>query len=326
MEDVIIIGAGPCGLSTAIELKKAGFHPLILEKGCITNSIYHFPLGMSFFSSPDKIEIGDVPFPTIHEKPTRTEGLTYYRRLVEHFDLRVYPYHPVDRIHVSPHHFEVWSAYRGNRQIFHSKYLVIATGYYGKPNLLHVPGEDLPHVYHYFREAHPYAGRDVVIIGGKNSAVDAALELSYVRANVTMIYRRSAFQYSVKSWVKPLIEAAIERGRVKMLWDTEVVEIQENGVIVRQKDKDRTRKIPAEFVFAMTGYRPDIVLLQSAGVQFEEGSTVPVFSETMETSVPNLYVAGVVICGDQTSKVFIENGRLHGKQIVQGIQQKEQAE
>jgi thioredoxin reductase (NADPH) len=321
MEDVIIIGAGPCGLSTAIELKKAGFNPLILEKGCITNSIYHFPLGMTFFSSPDRIEIGDVPFPTIHEKPTRAEGLTYYRRLVEHFQLRINQYQPVNHVKVGPYHFEVWSTYRGKKKIFHSKYLVIATGYYGKPNLLNIPGENFPHVYHYFREAHPYAGRNVVVIGGKNSAVDTALELSYVRAKVTMIYRQSSFQPSVKSWVKPLIEAAIQNGRVNMYWETEVEEIKEDAVIVRHESEKM--KIPTEFVFAMTGYRPDASLLQGAGVQFQSGSTVPIFSESMETTVPNLYVAGVVICGEETSKVFIENGRLHGKHIVQSIKQKE---
>nr|WP_028775745.1 YpdA family putative bacillithiol disulfide reductase [Shimazuella kribbensis] len=321
MEDVIIIGAGPCGLSTAIELKKTGYNPLILEKGCIANSIYHFPLGMTFFSSPDKIEIGDVPFPTVHEKPTRQEGLTYYRRLSEHFQLRIHPYQPVDCIKVSPQHFEVWTTYRGKKQIFHSKNLVVSTGYYGKANLLNIPGEGLPHVNHYFREAHPYAGRNVVVIGGKNSAVDIALELSYVRAKVTMVYRKSTFQSSVKAWVKPLIESAIASGKVKMFWQTEVDEITEDEVLVHQQGEKF--QIPAEFVFAMTGYRPDVTLLQRAGVQFHPQSTVPIFSESMETTVPNLYVAGVVICGDETSKVFIENGRLHGKKIAKAIKQRE---
>jgi thioredoxin reductase (NADPH) len=321
MEDVIIIGAGPCGLSTAIELKKVGFNPLILEKGCIVNSIYHFPLGMTFFSSPDKIEIGDIPFPTVHEKPTRAEGLTYYRRLVEHFGLRIHQYQPVEKIKVGSDHFEIWTTYRSQKQIFHSKYVVVATGYYGKANLLDVPGENLPHVKHYFREAHPYAGRNVVVIGGKNSAIDTALELSYVHANVTMIYRQSAFQPSVKSWVKPLIESAIKNDKVKIFWDTTVDEIKDDSVIVHQKG--RKIKIPTEFVFAMTGYRPDVTLLQSAGVQFQKESTVPIYSESMETTISNLYVAGVVICGNETSKVFIENGRLHGKQIAQGILQKE---
>jgi thioredoxin reductase (NADPH) len=319
MEDIIVIGAGPCGLSTAIELKKAGYNPLILEKGCIVNSIYHFPLGMTFFSSPDKIEIGDVPFPTINEKPTRTEGLTYYRRLAEHFQLRIHQYQPVDQIKVGYQHFEVWTNYRGKKQIFHAKHLVVATGYYGKANLLNIPGEGLPHVHHYFREAHPYAGRNVVVIGGKNSAIDTALELSYVRANVTMIYRQSSFQSSVKAWVKPLIDSAISSGKVKMYWQTQVEEITEDAVLVNQKGKKI--QIPAEFVFAMTGYRPDTKLLQSAGVAFHPQSNVPIYSEWMETSVPNLYVAGVVICGEETSKVFIENGRLHGKKIAKAINQ-----
>jgi thioredoxin reductase (NADPH) len=323
MEDIIIIGAGPCGLSVAIELKKLGYNPLLIEKGCIVHSIYNFPLGMTFFSSPDKIEIGDIPFPTINEKPTRSEGLTYYRRLAEYFQLRIRPYQPVDEIKVSNDHFEVWTTYRGKKQIFHSKYVIVATGYYGKPNMLGIQGEDLPHVHHYFREAHPYAGRDVVVIGGKNSAVDTALELSYVNANVTMVYRQSAFQPSVKAWVKPLIESAITGGKVQMFWQSYVETIYENAVVVNQLG--RKRKIPAEFVFAMTGYRPDITLLENAGVQFKPNTTVPIYSRSMETTIPNLYVAGVVISGDQTSKVFIENGKLHGKEIAQHIHQKEYA-
>lgn len=319
MEDIIIIGAGPCGLSTAIELKKAGFNPLILEKGCIVNSIYHFPLDMTFFSSPDKIEIGNIPFPTIHEKPTRSEGLTYYRRLVEHFGLRVKQYQPVENIRVGSDRFEVWTKYRGQKQLFHAKYVVVATGYYGKVNKLGIPGEDQSHVYHYFKEAHPYAGREVVVIGGKNSAIDTALELSYVNAKVTMVYRRSQFSNSVKLWVKPLIESAILSGKVKMYWETDVKEITDHAVIVSQQGKRFS--IPAEFVFAMTGYRPDVALLRQAGVEFQPNSTVPIYSESMETTVPRLFVAGVVISGDKTSDVFIENGRWHGHAIAKAIAQ-----
>ncbi len=317
MEDVIIIGAGPCGLSTAIELKKAGFNPLLLDKGCIVNSIFHFPLGMTFFSSPENIEIGDVPFPTIHEKPTRSEGLTYFRRLTEHFELRIRQYEPVLSVSPQAGKFIVHTEVNGQAKQYTAKYVVIATGYYGKSNKLNVPGEDLPHVSHYFREAHPYAARNVVVIGGKNSAIDAALELSYVRANVTMIYRKKAFSASVKAWVKPLIESAILNGKVKMMWETDIVEFHENSIVVSQNGI--FQEVPTDAVFAMTGYRPDVTLLQEAGIQFQADTTVPIHSELMETTVSGLYVAGVVICGNKTSDVFIENGRLHGKIIAQAI-------
>jgi thioredoxin reductase (NADPH) len=317
MEDVIIIGAGPCGLSTAIELKKIGLNPLILEKGCIVNSIYHFPLAMTFFSSPDRIEIGDIPFPTVHEKPSRTEGLIYYRRLTEHFQIRINQYEHVTNVIPETGTFKVHTLYRGEQKVYHAHYVVIATGYYGKVNHMGIPGEDLPHVAHYFREAHPYAGSNVVVIGGKNSAIDTALELSYVRAKVTMVYRQAAFRRSVKSWVKPLIESAIDNGKVKMMWETEVGEIREHSVRVYQHGMEH--EIPAEFVFAMTGYCPDVTLLQQAGVKFQPNSIVPIYSESMETTVPGLYVAGVVISGEETSKVFIENGRLHGKAIAKEI-------
>jgi thioredoxin reductase (NADPH) len=318
MEDVIIIGAGPCGLSTAIELKKIGLNPLILEKGCIVNSIYHFPLAMTFFSSPDRIEIGDIPFPTVHEKPTRTEGLIYYRRLVEHFQIRINQYEQVTNVIPETGTFKVHTLYRGEQKVYHAHHVVIATGYYGKVNHIGIPGEDLPHVAHYFREAHPYAGSNVVVIGGKNSAIDTALELSYVRANVTMVYRQAAFRRSVKSWVKPLIESAIDNEKVKMMWETEIREIHEHSVRVFQHGVEH--EIPAEFVFAMTGYCPDVTLLQQAGVEFQPDSIVPIYSESMETTVPGLYVAGVVISGEETSKVFIENGRLHGKTIAKEIE------
>lgn len=317
MEDVIIIGAGPCGLSTAIELKKVGFNPLILDKGCIVNSIYHFPLGMTFFSSPDKIEIGDVPFPTIHEKPTRAEGLTYYRRLVEHFQLRVNQYVLVKKITKEKDLFVINAEARGQEKTYTTPYVIIATGYYGTANKMGVPGEEFPHVSHYFHDAHPFADQDVVVIGGKNSAIDVALELSYVKARVTMVYRKKAFSQSVKSWVKPLIESAIQSGKVKMMWETEIEEIKENSVRVKQKQE--IHEIPAEVVFAMTGYRPDVTLLQEAGVKFQPNFLVPLYSESMETTVPGLFVAGVVITGDKTSDVFIENGRHHGKLIAKAL-------
>ncbi len=322
MEEVIIIGAGPCGISAAIECKKQGIEPLIIEKGCIGNSIYHYPTGMTFFSSPENIEIGDLPFTTIQDKPTRLEALKYYQKVAKWYQLKIHTYEKVIDLKKVPVGFLVDTETREGRKTYEAKQVIIATGYYDNPNLMGVPGEELPHVFHYFKDGYPYAGHPVVVIGGRNSAVDAALELQLAGADVTMVYRRDAFSDSVKSWVKPVIEAAIEKKRIKMIWNAEVVEIKNRSVIVDVHGEQK--EIPADFVFAMTGYRPDLSLLQKVGVEMDAETHVPVCSDEMETNVSGLYLAGVVVTGNDSGKIFIENGRFHGRTIAQAIRQKQE--
>lgn len=323
MADVLIIGAGPCGISAAIECKRAGLEPLIIEKGCIVNSIYHFPLKMTFFSTPEKIEIAGIPFPSVHERPTREEALHYYRKLVRYFDLPVRTYEKVVQIKRTETGFEVISESRLGKRTYQAPYVIVATGYYDNPNWMKIPGEELPHVYHYFQDAHPFSEQKVVVIGGRNSAIDVALELQRVGADVTMVYRRNAFHESVKAWIKPVIESAIQNGRVKMKWNSQVKEIRPDCVIIERDGM--IEEIPADAVFAMTGYRPDLFLLEQAGAEIDPQTLVPVYSESMETTVPGLYLAGVVATGKDSTKIFIENGRFHGEKIVADILRKQKS-
>ncbi|SFJ57384.1 thioredoxin reductase (NADPH) [Thermoflavimicrobium dichotomicum] len=320
MEEAIIIGAGPCGISAAVELKKRGIEPLVIEKGCIANSIYHYPVGMTFFSSPENIEIGDVPFVTINEKPTRHEALKYYRKVVQLYDVKVHTYERVTQIQKADPGFLVYTETREGKKIYETPYVILSTGYYDQPNLLNIPGEDLPHVFHYFKDGHPYAGHEVVVIGGRNSAIDAALELYQAGANVTMVYRKASFHPSVKAWVKPVIEAAIEKERIRMIWETEVMEIKPRSVVIDTKGV--RSEIPADFVFAMTGYRPDLTMAKELGAEIDPKTHVPICSEAMETTVPGLYLAGVIATGHDATKIFIENGRFHGQMIAEDIKQK----
>jgi thioredoxin reductase (NADPH) len=318
--DVLIIGAGPCGISAAIECKRAGLEPLIIEKGCIVNSIYHFPMKMTFFSTPEKIELAGIPFPSVHERPTREEALEYYRKLVHYFDLKVRTYEKVVQITRTDPGFEVVTESRLGKRTYQAPYVVVATGYYDNPNRMNIPGEDLPHVYHYFQDAHPFSEQKVVVIGGRNSAIDVALEMQRVGADVTMVYRRGSFHDSVKAWVRPVIESAIHHGRVKMKWNSQVKEIRPDCVVIEQEG--RIEEIPADAVFAMTGYRPDLSLLEQAGAKIDPKTLVPVYSESMETTVPGLYLAGVVASGNDSTRIFIENGRFHGEMIVKDILRK----
>lgn len=320
MEEVLIVGAGPCGISTAIECKQRGLRPIIIEKGSIVNTIYSYPLSMTFFSSADKIEIGNVPFTTIHERPTREEALVYYRNLIEHFGIRVHTYERVTQIQHHEEGFLVFTKNARESKQYQCKYLVIATGYYDQPHYMKVPGEDLPHVHHYFYDAHPYTGKQVVVIGGRHSAIHAALQLQQAKANVTMVYRRDRFDSSIKPWIRPLIEGAIKHERIKMHWNSTVTEIQPDFVTIQEEET--TRKIPADTVFAMTGYRPDYMFFKELGAQIDEEKIVPVYNESMETTIPNLYLAGVVATGKDPTKIFIENGRYHGQKIAEDILRK----
>jgi thioredoxin reductase (NADPH) len=319
MYDPIIVGAGPCGLSAAIEAKKRGMNPLVIEKGCLVNSIYHFPTNMQFFSTPELLEIGGIPFVTAGEKPVRTEALNYYRAVTKKYALKVHTYEKVIRAEKTEDGFSVFTETRdGGENRYQAPHLVIATGYYDNPNRMDIPGEDLPKVHHYFREAHPYADMEVLVIGGKNSAVEAALELHRVGARVTMAYRRGAFTESVKAWVKPVIESAINKGWVRMYWNTEVKEIHPDYVVLEQEGRAFT--LPNDVVFAMTGYRPDFSMLRRLGVSIDPQTGAPVHDpDTMETNVSGLYIAGVIAAGHDANSIFIENGRFHGERIARHL-------
>ncbi|MCS7020099.1 MAG: YpdA family putative bacillithiol disulfide reductase [Cytophagales bacterium] len=315
MLDVLIIGAGPIGLACGIAAQKRGLNYLIVEKGCLVNAIYHYPANMTFFSTADRLEIGDVPFVAHGDKPTRREALDYYRRVALAFRLQVRLYEEVLTITRHP---------SGNFQVKTSKtehfarHLVFATGFYGLPNLLNVPGEDLPKVRHYYDEAHPYAFQKIAVVGAANSAVDVALETWRRGAEVTMIIRSGEIRPSVKYWVKPDIENRIKEGSIKAYFHSQIVAIRPDEIDVQTPDGLLT--LPNDFVLAMTGYRPDFRLLQMAGVALQGDKHAPVYHpETHETNVKGVYVAGVVCGGMETNKWFIENSREHAEKIMQHI-------
>lgn len=321
MEDVIVIGAGPCGLSTAIELKKRGLTPLVIEKGSIVNSVYHFPTFMQFFSTPELLEIGGLPFVTAGEKPSRHEALKYFRAAVKAFDLQVNTYEQVVGIDREADGFVVHTEKQGVAHTYRSSNVVVATGYYDSPNKLGVPGEELPKVHHYYKEGHPYAGLEVLVIGGKNSAVDAAMDLYQAGARVTMAYRREAFTKSVKPWVKPVIESAINKGWITMHWNTVLKKIAPEHVLLEKEGKPI--ELPNHTVFAMTGYHPQTEVLNRLGVSIDADTGAPVHdADTMATEVPGLYIAGVIAAGYDANSIFIENGRFHGGKIAAHIQQR----
>ncbi len=322
-EKVIIVGAGPCGMSCAIELKKKGIDPLLIEKGNVANSIYHYPTHQTFFSSSDKLEIGGIPFITEKQKPVRMQALTYYRTVAERTALRVQAYEQVIKVEKEGNHFQLHTIKQsGKKDSYQADKVVIATGYYDHPNLLHIPGESLPKVMHYFKEGHPYYKKNVVIIGGKNSAVDAALELHKAGANITVIYRGSTYSKSIKPWILPDFDSLVEKGIITMEFGSHVTKITEDHVYF--ETKGTTKSIPNDFVFAMTGYRPDVDFLRAAGVQINPENGKPYYDdESYETNVSGLYIAGVIAAGFNNNKIFIENGRFHGEAIAKAIEHRE---
>lgn len=317
--DLICIGAGPTGLACAIEAKRAGLRPLVIDKGCLCNSLFHYPVNMSFFTTPERMEIGDLPMTISGGKPTRSEAIKYYRRAVEHYGIETQLYEFVEGISGHKDNFQVRTKDgAGKAQNYHGKKIVIATGYYDRPNPLGIPGENLPHVSHYFAEPHPYWNRDVVVIGGKNSAAEAALDLFRAGARVTLVYRGAEMGKSLKFWVKPDIENRIRAGEIRGLLHTQVTRIEPGRIFVKNGAAEES--VAAFHVFAMTGYHPDFEFLERQGIRLDAETRRPACDpQTLESNVPGIYLAGVVVGGRNTSEIFIENGRFHGRQIIAAI-------
>ncbi|EGA89622.1 hypothetical protein GPDM_10005 [Planococcus donghaensis MPA1U2] len=315
--DALIIGGGPCGLSAAIELKKRGLKTIVIEKGNIVNAIFNYPTHQTFFSTSEKLSIGDVPFIIEGRKPKRNQALVYYREVVKRSGIQVRPFETVEKVEKDDL-FQVTTS-KGQYQ---AKYVVAATGYYDQPNKLEVEGANLPKVMHYFKEAHPYFDQDVLVIGGKNSAVDAALALHKAGSRVTVSYHGTSYSKSIKPWILPEFDGLVRNGEITMLFDSMVDRITENRVELTVNDQKET--IPNQFVFAMIGYHPDHQFLTSMGISIDQVSGRPTFDEqTMETNVDDLYIAGVIAAGNNANEIFIENGRFHGQQIAEAIAKKE---
>ena len=381
--DVICIGAGPTGLACAIEAKRAGLRPLVIDKGVLCNSLYRYPVNMVFFTTPELLEIGDLPFVSTTEKPTRVEALKYYRKCVEHYDLELRLGEAVTRVDGADGDFRVHTRTSAanddpvverqkgvssreshgdqelsrankstpllaNEKVYAARKLIVATGYYDLPNRLGVPGEDLPNVSHYYTEPHPFWRQEVVVIGGKNSAAEAALDLYRSGARVTLVHRRAELGSTIKYWVRPDIENRIKSRQITALFNTHVVLIEPGAVHVagpsagesadpirigvpsEQRErgispnlspvKNVERILPAVHVFALTGYHPDFDFLRQLGVKLDPQTNKPALDpRTLESNIPGLYLAGVVIGGNHTSEIFIENGRFHGKQIIAAL-------
>ena len=317
--DLICIGAGPTGLACAIEAKRAGLHALVIDKGCLCNSLYHYPVNMVFFTTPELLEIGDLPLTTPSEKPTRAEALKYYRKCAEHYALELRLGQRVEKVEGGDGRFRVRTRdEQGTTAQFECKKIVVATGYYDLPNRLAIAGEDLPHVSHYYTEPHPFWHQEVVVIGGKNSAAEAALDLYRSGAHVTLVHRRAELGSTIKYWVRPDIENRIKAGQIRALFETKVERIERGLVWVSNHAGEYS--LPAVQVFALTGYHPDFEFLRSLGVSLDPATNKPNMDpQTHESNVPGLFLAGVVIGGNQTSEIFIENGRFHGKQIVAAL-------
>lgn len=313
--DLIIIGAGPIGLACGIEAKKAGLSYIIIEKGMLVNSLYNYPSNMLFFSTSEKLEIGNVPFISNNPKPTRAEALEYYRRVCTSWGLHVNLYEKIESISKVEHQFVV----RSTKNEYRAKAVVLALGFYDLPYLLNVPGEDLPKVKHYYDEPHPYFKQKVMVVGAANSAVDVALETWRKGAEVTMVVREPAIRESVKYWVKPDIENRIKEGSIKAFFNSEILEITPSHAKIQTPDGQLA--LENDFVLAMTGYQPPFDFMKAAGVKFQQDEYhTPVYNpETMESNVPNLYLAGVVCGGFKTNKWFIENSRVHAEMIVRNF-------
>lgn len=317
--DALVVGAGPTGLACGIELQQRGLKSVLIEKGCVVNSIYNYPTSLVFFTTPELLEIGNIPMTSIGEKPVRVEALKYYRRVADHYKLDIHQYERVDSITGEDGDFEVCTTDRlGRPGVYFAKQIVLATGYYDIPNLLGVPGENLDKVMHYYKEAHPYYNQDVLVIGAKNSAAIAALELHWYQARVTLVHRGPGISDSVKYWIKPNIENRVKSGEIKAYFHSHVLEIRPESVLLATPDGKVT--IKNDFVFALTGYSPDLPFLNALGIALDPKTLRPRTNpKTLESERQGIYLAGVIVAGMHTNEIFIENGRFHGKLIAEGI-------
>ncbi|MCC7153202.1 MAG: YpdA family putative bacillithiol disulfide reductase [Bryobacterales bacterium] len=320
--DAIIAGAGPTGLACGIELKRRGLNAVLFDKGCLTNSLYNYPTQMVFFTTPELLEIGDIPMTSLNEKPVRAEALKYYRRVADHYQLAIHQYEKVTGFTGDDGDFTVLTEDRNNRaHSYCAKKIIIATGYYDRPNLLNVPGEELPKVLHYYREPHPYFGHDVMVVGGKNSAAIAALELHWTGARVTLVHRHAELSSSVKYWIRPNIDNRIKSGEITAYFDSSVTRITEDAVDLRTPRGEI--RVKNDFVFAMTGYHPDTDFLSRHGINFEPETQRPYTNpDSLESARKGVYLAGVIVAGIHTNEIFIENGRFHGTVIAEDIARK----
>lgn len=321
---LLVIGAGPCGLAVGVAAKEAGISCVLLDRRTVVSAIERYPLNMTFFSTPEKIEIGGIPFIASHEKPTRRDGLLYYRRVAEHFDLDARPGEEVTAVKRLPAGgFEASVRRRHDTITYRADAIVFATGYYDWPNRLGIPGEDLPHVSHYFLEGHRHWHQDVVVIGAGNSAVDAALECWRAGARVTLVHVSEGFDKTVKPWVLPDITNRVKEGSIKTRWNSRAVAITPESVEVVSQGNGHRETLPADQVLAMTGYYADTTLLESLGVPIDPETGIPAHDEqTMATPTPGCYIAGVMASGKDANRLFIENARHHGGLIIEDLKQK----
>ena len=320
--DVLVVGAGPTGLACAIEAQRAGFRAVLVDKGCLCNSLFHYPSNMTFFTTPELLEIGDMPFSSPNQKPTRNEALEYYRKVADQYQLDIRQYQRVESVTGSDGDFAVRTVDRFDRErTFRARKLILSTGYYDLANYLDVPGEELPKVFHYYHDPHPYYDLDVMVIGGKNSAAIAALDLWRHGARVTLVHRGPAMHRHVKYWILPDIQNRIKNGEVAAYFDSSVTRIDVDTVSLSTPKGELV--LPNDFVFAMTGYHPDFDFITSLGVRLTEKDRCPVCDpQSLESNVPGIYLAGVIVAGERTNEIFIENGRFHGRQIAADLKTK----
>jgi thioredoxin reductase (NADPH) len=320
--DVLVIGAGPTGLACAIEAQKIGLKVVVVDKGCLVNSLFHYPANMVFFTTPELLEIGDIPFTTAQQKPTREEALEYYRKVSEHYELDLRQYEWVKTVLGEDGNFTITTTDRANRpHDYRAKKVVVSTGYYDLANKLCIPGEELPKVSHYYAEPHPYYDTDVLVIGGKNSAAIAALDLWRHGARVTLVHRGAQLHHHVKYWIRPDLENRIKNGEIEAHFNSWVQEIGVDHVVV--VNEHGPMRIQNDFVLALIGYHPDYDFLRSMGIELSDEQCRPVCDPiSLESNVSGIYVAGVIVAGSRTNEIFIENGRFHGRQIAADLRLK----